>query len=61
MAYSRDIQGDDHHQFTSTYLATSCNILQPCYLQGGLIGGAADFVQKICIEQFGIQDHITKK
>lgn len=25
-------------------------------LEGGLIGGAADFVQKICIEQFGIQD-----
>jgi hypothetical protein len=43
------------------HLAPSCNILQPCYLQGGLIGGAADFVQKICIEQFGIQDHITKK
>eukprot|EP00434_Breviolum_minutum_P002663 symbB.v1.2.002353.t3/scaffold121.1/size317807/17 len=25
-------------------------------LEGELIGGAADFVQKICIEQFGIQD-----
>jgi hypothetical protein len=27
VAYSRDIQGDDHHQFTSTYLAPSCTIL----------------------------------
>lgn len=33
--------------------------------QGDLIGGAADFVQKICIEQFGIQDwslrHLVEK
>lgn len=29
------------------------------WCQGDLIGGAADFVQKICIEQFGIQDDLT--
>lgn len=41
VAYSRDIQGDDHHQFTSTYLAPSCTILQ--HLTALLSSGWSDW------------------
>ena len=41
VAYSRDIQGDDHHKFTSTYLAPSCTILQ--HLAALLSSGWSDW------------------